>query len=147
MGKSYFLILSLFLSSQSYGSDFICNLVDRPNSSELKITYDENTPTSVALRSPNEENYRTLDARVEVVFEKDSSERETFLVRPNLNYEIDWKKTPNCFVEIGTQWYFVFNHETQVYHVQLLPYFVTETPTCQTPRFQPQTQALDCVQE
>ncbi|MGH1468570.1 MAG: hypothetical protein ACRBBP_06795 [Bdellovibrionales bacterium] len=141
-------ILSLFIalsfSTNSFAKDLFCNLIEKPNSSELRITYDEEAPTAVALRSPEDENFRELNADVELVFPETQQGYEAFSVKPRLAHEIDWSKEPQCFKEIGTLWYFMMYHEKEQYLVQLLPHFIKQNDRCVIPRFQPQTQPLSC---
>lgn len=120
-----------------------CTIADDPSASSLKITYTDEHPVLLSLKSPGAEHYRDLDMNIELVIKNEG--RETFSAKPKLFKDIDWTSFPDCFVEIGTQWYFEFDLSREIYGVYLTPYFQRQSPRCPTPRFRPQAKALNCL--
>ncbi len=139
------LFITLSFSTSSFAKDLFCNLIEKPDSSELRITYTEDVPTAVALRSPGSEEFRQLNADVEVVFPDTPQGYESFSVKPRSTQEVDWSKEPQCFKEIGTQWYFMMYHGKGQYLVQFLPHYIKQNERCVLPRSRPQTQPLSCL--
>lgn len=145
--KSFLLliIISTF-STASNAQDLLCSLVGQPNTSELKVSYTDNKPSEIFLRSPEETDFRKLDVTIDIVFSKGETggESEGFNTIPNLKNKINWGNEYNCYKEIGTQRFFIFNFVTDRYLVQLAPYFTKKNDWCMTPRAQPQTSTLNC---
>ena len=137
-----FIITPLYLHANE---PVVCEMINNPNASTLKIDYLEKAPYQLSLRSPNEDVFRVQNVKIEVVFQKNENGEESFLAKPMLSQPVDWSKEPNCFKEIGTQWYFIFHHQMNSFYVQLIPYFITSHPTCILPRYKPQTQPLYCM--
>lgn len=144
--KFFILVFSTSLSFQShaFNKNLVCSIVGNSQASTLKIEYTDNKPTKLYLKSPEEEKYRPLDLNVKVIFPKNTKGLESFSATPKAYGEIDWEHNQNCYVEVGTQWYFIFNHKDLVYDVQVAPFFATENERCRTPRHRPQPKRLHC---
>lgn len=143
MFKLTVLLVSLFVfDSSAEARNLLCRISGDASSSTLKVEYAEDTPTSLYLKSPNSETYRDLNLDLEVVFSDEDS--ESFSAKPKVPENIDWSTQPNCFIEIGTQWYFVFNFKQETYGVYLTPFFVLKDNKCVPPRYKPQPKPLEC---
>lgn len=148
--KTYFLLLITLIilsSSFAFADSLVCSMPAKPDVSKMKIDYDETVPTNIFFQSPESGEYRELNVSIEQVFKRNEEKEESFSVKPIFDKEIDWEDEPNCYKEIGTQWYFVFRHLQNDYLVQFTPFFVTEYTLCYLPRFKPQTHRLDCLYE
>ena len=132
------------LSLNSMADELFCSIVGDSSSSKLRITYENLSPVTVALKSPESDEYRHLMMKVKPVVPINQNGYESFSALPFLDFEIDWSKEENCYKEIGSQWYFEFNHSVSRYTVQILPYFETSHSKCVLPRFQPQQKTLNC---
>jgi len=147
-----YLILLLFsISFSSHAeevTEIYCNIAHQSNQSELRIIMGAFSPVELALRSPGQQEYRTQDMNIENVINDYASVQHTFMAKPNITTDmIDWSQTTSCYVEVGTQWYFEFNYEMNLYQVQLVPHYIKKDEqdrTCVTPRVPPQTKALLC---
>ncbi len=143
-----FTILSFFfiITGQNAfaSSSLLCSMVDKPETSQMKIDYEGIIPHKIFFKIPEPEGFKELNVEIEPVFERNEKQEESFSVKPIYDKEIDWDKEPECYKEIGTQWYFVFRHLQDDFLVQFTPYFKTAYTLCYLPRFQPQTHRLDC---
>ena len=144
----FLILLSLLIGSTSLAEEtsfLYCKIANQPQHSTLRITMDKTSPLELALMSPKEQNFRPQKMTIKNVHGDYSKEQHTFIAKPDIQPDmIDWSKHSSCFLEVGTQWYFNFNYSTEVFFVQLLPYFVKETENCVTNRHQPQTKLLNC---
>jgi hypothetical protein len=147
-----FLVSLLFIATKAVSAQDIqiyCNIVNQPGQSELRVTMNSLNPTELALRSPNEDNFRPMNMTIENIIGDFSSTEHTFAAKPNVTSDmIDWENEARCFTEVGSQWYFHFNYVSQFYYVQIMPFYVVNEnltdEICVTPRVPPQTKQLDC---
>lgn len=145
MLTSLIFIFTLNFSIFADDSFVYCSLKNQENQSELRITMDEFEPIELALRSPNENEYRVQSMNITNVIGTYQTDTHAFFAKPNITSEmIDWSQTNSCFVEVGTQWYFNFDYSNATYHVQLSPNFIKREESCITPRFPLQTKELSC---
>lgn len=142
------LVLTLFLAWPSQA--LICELIDNPEASTMRVSYDDfQNPKSIELKSPDQDLYRLIPVVITpLTQENEVSAFETFVATPNITSDqIEWENETFCYKEVGTLWYFSFSQERQMFSVQFVPYLVKENPTCMVPRFQPQTHRLNCQEE
>jgi hypothetical protein len=134
--------LSILFVTSASADELVCFIAGDANSSTLKVSYAEGHPTQLSLKSPESDVYRALDLNIEEVVKSEGT--ESFSAKPKIQSPIDWDTEPNCFKEVGTQWYFVFDYTKEFYGVYLTPYFELQNPKCRTPRFRPQPKPLSC---
>lgn len=134
------------MSRLAYAESVLCELIDRPNSSEVRLDYSEDIVTEVFLRSPDDTVYRPLPVSINMVVKKSETQgrSEAILVKPIPPKDINWAEVESCYLEVGTTWYFEFSYTQDAYQVQFVPFYAVEFPRCVTPRVKPQTHRLDC---
>jgi len=127
----------------SFAEELICEMA-KENTSILKIDYVDNIPLEISLKSPGDDQWRPMNLDLKPVLGGPAEDVELLSVTPFEILDLDWDKLPHCYVEIGTQWFFTFNHEKQNYSVQLMPYLQKKTKSCVPPKFRPQGHSLNC---
>jgi len=136
------LITLIALCAPASAQEIICTIANDPAASTLLIEYVHDKPSLLALKSPDENEFRPLDLLVDPV--SIGTGIDSFNATPKTTGEIDWSIEQNCFKEIGTQWYFVLNFNSQSYSVFLVPALEVENSMCIPPRFTPQRKILNC---
>ncbi len=141
------ILIKLFIflaNSPLYAQEVLCNQINQPQVSELKISYDIlGEPQGLYLRSPKATEFRPLNFVIEVVTPLGMTGHETFSAKPQ-DPVIDWSQETECFKEVGTLMYFLFWHSENKFFVELYPYYVTQSKSCVTPRVQTQLMPLEC---
>lgn len=135
--------LTFILTSTAFANSFVCEMVDK-EASRLLIEYDNNTAETIYLQSPGSDQWRPIDLKVEPIIGGAFDNLELLGVKPKEIENIEWNNLPECYVEIGTQWFFTFNRKKESYTVQLMPYHQKKNETCMTPQYKPQTHKLKC---
>lgn len=144
MIDSIFLLFLVLFSNGLFAGELSCKLVDKPNTSEMKISYTGEEPVAISLKAPGELNFRNIEVDISAVSGSASTEVESFSATPSVNIEIDWDAQFDCFVRWGTQWYFHLNHKANSYTVHFYPFYVKEYVSCRTPRSSAQVHRLSC---
>jgi hypothetical protein len=133
-------------SHLAQADSILCNLIDQPNASEVRLDYSEEIVSDVYLRSPGDTVYRPLPVTINMVVRKSETkgQSEAILVKPIPPKDINWEEIESCYLEVGTTWYFEFSYARDAYQVQFVPFYAVEFPRCVTPRVKPQTHRLGC---
>lgn len=139
-----FIFTLLISASHAQEGSLICNLVGVKSASTMKIIYSEGLAQKISLRSPGEDVFRPLSLRIDSIA-KNNEGYYFFSAHPDIqSSDINWDNELACYKEVGTYWYFTINSSKDFYHVQFVPYIVTESKSCPPPRFRPQNHFLDC---
>jgi hypothetical protein len=139
-------VLSL-LSHNLWARSIECSVVGAPSTSTIRIDFDENeAPIASYLRSPESNEYRQQNVTFKEVHPFNDELKQSFSVYPNFTQTIHWSIEPNCFKEVGTQWYFNLHFGQARFGVYLAPHYVTESASCIPPRNPPQFKELSCLE-
>lgn len=142
--KTQLVIISLCFCISASAQSLLCHIPSLPKAQPMKLKYQDYKVTEISLLDESTGKFELLDSNI-IVISSALSDLESFSVHPNIKEDIDWSKEPNCFKEIGTQWYFSFYKESGHKVVQFYPYFVKSYDHCKPPRFPVQNYALSCI--